>query len=331
MTESIKEIRIDTLRLSVTDRCNLRCIYCMPQGGVPLIPSGEILDYEEIVRTVKVCVSLGIEKVRITGGEPLVRKGLSRLVGLLARIEGIRDLSLTTNGVLLAEQAEELQQAGLHRVTVSLDSLRRDRYRRITRFDFLDKVWEGIETLFRLGIEPVKINTVIVRGINDDEVVDFARLTKELPVETRFIERMPLGEGGRLHGCGLWEREGIPSRVVIQRIEAEFGPLEPARPIVAIPGPATLYRLPSSKGRVGVISPVTEPFCSKCSRVRLTPEGKLRNCLLREDAVDLRAALRQGISDKGLRELVWDMIQRKTRYWRTEFQRMEKAMVQIGG
>jgi cyclic pyranopterin phosphate synthase len=301
----------------------------MPKEGLPLIPAHEILHYEEIVRIAAVCVSLGIEKIRITGGEPLVRRGLTRLVAQLSRIQGVKDLCLTTNGVLLAEQVDELQQAGLHRVTVSLDSLRKDRYQRITGFDFLEKVLKGIETLFRLGMEPVKINTVIVRGVNDDEVVDFAGLTKELPVETRFIERMPLGEF--LHGCGLWEREGLPSQVIMTRIEEGLGPLEPARPVVAIPGPAKLYRLRSSKGRIGVISPVTEPFCSQCTRIRLTPEGKLRNCLLREEAVDIKAQLRRGLSDEKFLKIIRDMMLMKRRDSRTDFQFMKKAMVQIGG
>ena len=324
--------RTNTLRLSVTDRCNLRCVYCMPTEGIPLIPPREILEYEEIVRIVNLCVSLGIEKVRITGGEPLVRRKLAGLIERLAAIDAIRDLSLTTNGVLLSHQARELQHAGVHRVTVSMDSLRRDRYLRITGSDLLGEVFKGIDALFTLGIEPVKVNTVIVRGINDDEIAEFAALTFSLPIEVRFIERMPLGEQRRrIQGCGLWEQEGVPSRVILGRLEQEFGKLETASPVVPIPGPAKLYRIPSAEGRIGIISPVTEPFCSQCSRIRLTPEGKLRNCLLREDSLDLKQMLRKGAPDITLQKGISEMIQKKGRYTHPDFRLMEKAMVEIGG
>ncbi len=324
--------RVDTLRIAVTDRCNLRCVYCMPRSGISLLPFEEILTYEEIVRVARICLDLGIEKIRITGGEPLVRKDLTSLIYRLSTISGLKDLSLTTNGVLLAQQARELQQAGLHRVTVSLDTLRRERYQAITGRDELPRVLEGISTLFRCGIEPVKINTVIIPGINDDEVVPFAMLTRKLPVEVRFIERMPFEEGSRtLHGCGLWQREVLPGKVILETIQRELGPLEPASPAVSIPGPAKLYRLHVAKGRIGIISPVTEPFCSSCGRIRLTPEGRLRQCLLREEEVDLKWFLRRGVSDNVLRAVIADVMAKKQLCRRGDFLLVRKAMVQIGG
>ena len=323
---------VDTLRISVTDRCNLRCIYCMPEGGVPLLPPEEILRYEEIVRIVKACVRSGIRKVRLTGGEPLLRKDLPSLATRLSLLPGLADLSVTTNGVLLAEHARELQRAGVHRVTVSLDSLRRERYRMITGQDALERVLRGIESLFETRMEPVKINNVVVPGVNDDEVLDFALLTKELPVEVRFIERMPFEERGRaLHGCGLWAREVLPGRAILQRIRDALGPLEQASPAVAIPGPARLYRLAGAKGRIGIISPVTEPFCNSCSRVRLTPEGKLRQCLLREEEVDLKGLLRQGVPDTALETLISDALAKKRSLRNGDFLLVRKAMVQLGG
>lgn len=323
---------VDTLRISVTDRCNLRCIYCMPREGVRLIPCGEILRYEEILRIVSCAVPLGIRKLRITGGEPLVRRDVVDLVRALARIPGVDDLCMTTNGVLLKDFAPELKAAGLHRVTVSLDSLRPDRYERITGSDCLVRVLEGIEASLELGLNPVKINVVLIRGVNDGEIEDFAALTERLPLEVRFIERMPAGGAAGLgQGCGDWKGQGVPAEKVLERIRQAFGGLETAAPSVKIPGPARLYRVPGGNGRVGVISAVTAPFCASCTRVRLTSEGKLRNCLFMEDSFDLKGLLRSGVSDQTLMARIEEVIAQKPRNRAAPLENGGRPMCQIGG
>lgn len=323
---------VDTLRISVTDRCNLRCIYCMPCEGVRLIPCGEILRYEEILRIVACAVRLGIRKLRITGGEPLVRKDVVALVGALSRIPRVEDLCMTTNGVLLKDFAPRLKAAGLHRVTVSLDSLRPDRYERITGSDCLARVLEGIEASLELGLNPVKINVVLIRGVNDGEVEDFAGLTLRLPLEVRFIERMPAGGAvGEGQGCGDWKGQGIPANEVLERIRQAFGGLEKAEPVVRIPGPARLYRVPGGNGRVGVVSAVSAPFCASCTRVRLTSEGKLRNCLFMEESFDLKGLLRSGASDEALAEGIAEAIAQKPRNRVAPFENGGRPMCQIGG
>ena len=322
---------VDTLRISVTDRCNLRCSYCMPPEGIPLIPMGEILRYEEIVRIARACATLGVKKLRITGGEPLVRRGLVELIESLSGVAGVEDLCMTTNGVLLEGFAPALKRAGLHRVTVSLDSLRRRRYLEITGSDRLHQVLAGIRAALDAGLSPVKINVVVIRGANDDEVEDFARLSLTHPLEVRFIERMPTGRSGSEKGCGDWGREGVRANEVIERIERVFGPLEPARPGVPVPGPARLFHIRGGNGRVGVISAVTRPFCAACTRIRLTSEGGLRNCLFREEACDLKALLRSGISDEDLWRHLREAIARKHRFVEAPFLHMTRSMRQIGG
>lgn len=323
---------VDTLRISVTDRCNLRCIYCMPPEGVRLIPSGEILRYEEVLRVVACTVRLGIRKLRITGGEPLVRRDVVSLVEGLARIPGVEDLCMTTNGVLLKEFAPRLKAAGLHRVTVSLDSLRPDRYERITGSDCLSRVLEGIEASLEYGLSPVKINVVLIRGINDGEVEDFVGLTLRLPLEVRFIERMPTGgHAGPGQGCGDWKGQGVPAEEVLNKIQKAFGGLETAAPGVKIPGPARLYRVPGGNGRVGVISAVTAPFCASCTRVRLTSEGRLRTCLFMEDSLDLKGLLRSGASDEVLTARIAETIAQKPQNQAAPFENGVRPMCQIGG
>jgi GTP 3',8-cyclase len=304
----------------------------MPPQGIPLIPMDEILRYEEILRIVRGCVRLGVRKFRITGGEPLVRKGAVGLVSALARIRGVDDLCMTTNGVLLVSHAKELKEAGLHRATVSLDSLRSERYERITGSDCLHNVIQGVEAALTEGLTPVKINVVVIQGVNDDEVADFARLTLSLPLEVRFIERMPFGGihmGGT--GCGDSMGPGLSGDEVVRRIERAVGPLERAEPMLPVPGPARLYRLPRAAGCVGVISAVTAPFCSSCTRVRLTPEGGLRQCLFLEDSMDLKALLRSGISDEGLVEALRDALARKPLADTLPAEGVRRSMCQIGG
>lgn len=281
-----------TLRVSVTDRCNLRCTYCMPEGGVELLPPTEVLSNEEILRVTRVAVSLGIRKVRITGGEPLVRRGIRNLVGAIAAIPGVRDLSLTTNGLLLAEACAGLKAAGLQRVNVSLDTLQPDVFRQITRRSGLDRVLAGIDAARRVGLEPVKVNVVALRGINDGELLGFAEFAQERGVTVRFIEFMPAnGEGG-------WERSRLLSAAdILATIGAHYAlvPDDASRDA----GPSRSFLLPGG-GSIGVISPLTDHFCGTCNRLRLTAEGKLRSCLFSDEETDVRGLLRSGADDRAL-------------------------------
>ena len=322
---------VDTLRVAVTDRCNLRCIYCMPREGVPQLPAKDILRYEEILRLVCIGAGLGIRKVRITGGEPLVRKGIAAFVSSLTSVPRIVDFCLTTNGILLKGLARDLKQAGLNRVTVSLDSLRRDRFERITGRDALHDVLDGIEAALEAGLLPLKINVVVMQGMNEDEIVHFSRLSLSRPLEIRFIERMPLGKREETRGCGLWEGQGVAGKEVLRRIEEALGPLEPASPNVPFPGPARLYRVPDSPGRIGLITPMTHPFCQACTRLRLTPDGKLRSCLFSEDEIDVRRLMRDGRDDGELREVFETAVRLKPKGEAPAFSGNRKWMVQIGG
>lgn len=276
--------RINYLRISVTDRCNLRCQYCRPMARGEFLPHGELLTFEEILQVVEVLAAHGVRKVRLTGGEPLLRKGLADLVAAIGSVQGIEDLSLTTNGVLLAQYAKKLKEAGLRRVNVSLDSLRPERFASITQRDAFGRVWEGIEAALAVGLEPVKVNVVAIRGFNDDEIEDFARLTFDLPLHVRFIEFMPVGPN-------RWEQQRvIPCDEILERVKA-IGLLLPV-PSGDTDGPARRFRLKGAKGELGFISPLSSHFCSRCNRLRLTPDGKLRACLFSDHEVDLKALLR---------------------------------------
>ena len=292
---------INYLRVSVTDRCNLRCIYCMPASGVDLVSHQGILSYEEIYTIVKAAAELGINKIRITGGEPLLRSGVAKLVEMLALIKFIDDISLTTNGILLSRCAGELKSAGLQRVNVSLDTLKQDRFDFITRGGKLSDVLEGIEVAKSVGLNPVKINTVVMSGINDDELLDFATKAINDEWHVRFIELMPVnGESTLLF---------VPASEIRQRLEL-LGKLEPCLPSVGN-GPAKYFRFPQAKGTIGFIAPISEHFCFHCNRLRLTADGKLLPCLLGEDEIDLREPLRSGISSAGLKKLIEEAVARK--------------------
>ncbi|MCJ7576336.1 MAG: GTP 3',8-cyclase MoaA [Dehalococcoidia bacterium] len=314
---------INYLRISVTDRCNLRCIYCMPPEGVPQMPHGEILSYEEIRIIVQAAAELGINKIRLTGGEPLVRADLPKLIKMLSRIGGIQELSLTTNGTLLKNYALELRQAGLSRINLSLDTLKPDRFRYITRLGRLKDVLEGISAAKKAGFDPIKINAVVMQGINDDEILDFARMTCEEGCHVRFIELMPFK--------GM--AEFVPSVEVRQRISL-LGKLEPC-PSITGNGPARYYRLAGAKGTIGFISPLTElPFCSRCNRIRLTPDGRLRPCLLGEDEIDLKMPLRNNASTEELRRLILKAVASKPEHHHLEggnARPVKRKMSQIGG
>jgi len=281
----------DNLRISITDRCNVRCFYCMPEEGVKYMQHAEILTFEEIERFVRVAVSLGVTKLRVTGGEPLVRKGLPVLIRMLAAIPGIRDLAMTTNGVQLAQHAEALYNAGLRRLNVHLDTLDRERFLRITRRDELEKVLEGLEVARRLGFGPIKINAVAVKNLVEPDIVPLARFGREHGMEIRFIEFMPLD------AQGLWSRGNVlTADEIIATLSREIAPL------VEIPdrdprAPATEYRYADGIGSVGFIASVSRPFCLNCNRLRLTSDGKLRNCLFAIEETDVKGLLRSGAPD----------------------------------
>ncbi len=327
MKESINR-SITYLRVSVTDRCNLRCVYCMPPEGISNKNRTEILSFGEITRVVEAAAGLGVERVRLTGGEPLVRSGLPALVATIAAVPGIEEVTLTTNGLLLNRHAEALVQAGLRRVNVSLDTLVEERFREISRVgQDLMQVMSGIRTAQSCGLDPIKVNVVVVRGCNDDELEDLARLSLLEGWHIRFIELMSVGQ------ASTWGRERfVPVAEMKQRLEAEFGYLEQADSPSGN-GPAEYYRLPGADATVGFISPVSHRFCHHCNRLRLTAEGQLRPCLLSDVELDLRTALRSGASAGELRTLVLKATQAKpSRHWLSEQKiPLSRVMAQIGG
>ena len=281
----------DNLRISVTDRCNIRCFYCMPEAGVEFVPHGEILSFEEIERVARIAVGLGIRKIRITGGEPLVRRDLPVLVRKLAAIDGVEDLALTTNGVLLAEQARGLYDAGLRRLNVHLDTLDRERFLRITRRDELARVLRGLETARAMGFGPIKINAVAVSGLVEPDIVPLARCGRENGYEIRYIEFMPLD------AQGLWERSRVLlAGDIVEMLSREIAPLV-AIPDADVRAPATQYAFADGVGRVGFIASVSRPFCLTCNRVRLTSDGKLRYCLFALEETYIKPLLRGGAGD----------------------------------
>jgi cyclic pyranopterin phosphate synthase len=323
--------QVRDLRISITDRCNLRCSYCMPAEGMAWLPRTEVLSYEEIVRVARLCVErFGFESIRLTGGEPLVRAHVTRLVEMLAPL-GV-DLALTTNGVKLAEVAHDLHAAGLTRVNVSLDTLQRDRFLALTRRDELDRVIAGIDAAIDAGLAPVKVNAVVMRNVNDDEVVDLARFGRDRGIGMRFIEFMPLD------AQGAWsEEQVVPASEIIEKIAAEF-PLETSAPVHV--EPAARWRYLDGRGDVGVIPSVTQPFCESCDRVRITAEGQFRTCLFALDEIDLRAELRAdgGLEAPDLDDRLAVAIERAVagkwaghRIGQVDFVRPNRSMSQIGG
>ncbi len=295
----------DNLRVSVTDRCNIRCFYCMPERDPAYVPRAEILTYEEIERFVRVAVGLGIRKVRITGGEPLVRKDLAGLVRSLVAIEGIEDLALTTNGVLLEDQAPALYEAGLRRINIHLDTLDRERFIRITRRDELGRVLAGIAACCRLGFSPIKLNAVAVKDLVEPDIVPLARFARDNGMEVRFIEFMPLD------AQGIWDRSKVLlADDIVATLSREISPL------IEIPAedpraPATEYRYADGCGRVGFIASVSRPFCLNCNRIRLTADGHLRYCLFAIEETDVRTLLRGGAPDEAIVEAIRATVQAK--------------------
>lgn len=301
------EREINYLRVSVTDRCNLRCTYCMPKEGLSLIGHDDILRYEDYLRIIRVAAQLGITKVRITGGEPLVRRGVVEFIASLRTIPELKDISLTTNGILLEACADQLFTAGVRRINVSLDSLNPDKYAKITRGGDIHSVIRGIRKARETGFSPIKINVVAINGFNDDEILDFARLTLANPYQIRFIELMALGQAGE-ENSGRY----ISNDVIMERIKT-LGALEPVSGRGhGNDGPARLYRLPEGLGEIGFISPVSRHFCHSCNRLRLTADGHLRACLLSDEEVDLKPPLRAEGDDE-IRALLLGTISRKPR------------------
>lgn len=288
--------KIDYLRLSVTDHCNLRCLYCLPERGFLGSPSGELLTDEEILRLAKTAVRLGIDKIRITGGEPLVRPKIVELISRLAAAPGLEDLSLSTNGILLSRMAQDLRAAGLKRVNISLDTLRSERFETITRLGELKSVLDGIEKALEIGFSPVKINVVVMKGINEDEIGDFVRVTHLLPVHVRFIELMPIGE------TGFFSRQRwLP----LEEMKARCGPLTPLNGSGPRGyGPASYFKSPGALGTVGFIAALSCNFCGKCNRLRLSSRGRLLPCLASDLGTDLKTPLRSGAGDQEIEDLI---------------------------
>jgi cyclic pyranopterin phosphate synthase len=286
----------NNLRISVTDRCNLRCTYCMPEEVV-FMDRSELLTFEEIEHFVRVAAPLGIDKIRLTGGEPLMRRDLHLLVQMLCAIPGIKDVGVTTNGLLLSEHADALFQAGLRRINISLDTLNADRFKELTRRDGLERVIAGILAARKAGFDPVKVNAVSIRGITEHEVVPLATFARQHGLEMRFIEYMPIG-------ADHWERDKVYfAHEILEQIEREVAPLVPAEDYDPL-APAMEFRYTDGGGQVGIIASVSRPFCQRCNRLRLTAEGKLRNCLFALDEVDVKPFLREQHDDAALAQTI---------------------------
>ncbi|NIL96512.1 MAG: GTP 3',8-cyclase MoaA [Planctomycetales bacterium] len=317
-----------SLRLSVTDRCNIRCLYCMPAADVQFVPRAELLTFEEIHRVVRVAAGLGICKVRVTGGEPLVRHGLPQLIRNLDQIDQLTDLALTTNGLLLAEQAESLRQAGLRRLNISLDTLEEATFEKISLRPGLDRVLEGIFAARRAGFDEIRLNALALHGLNEKDIVPLGQFARQHQLELRFIEFMPLDAAGQWHSGQV-----LYGATVRRRLEKAFGPLLPC-PRKDPSQPAVDYQFADGKGQIGFICSVSEPFCDRCNRLRLTAEGQIRNCLFGNAEWDARTLLRGGADDWQLADLFRSAVAAKKAGHgidTEDFVRPQRAMYQIGG
>jgi cyclic pyranopterin phosphate synthase len=294
---------LNYLRISITDRCNLQCCYCEPKDLMQKLSHADILRYEEILRVVRIATRLGISKVRVTGGEPLVRKGVYEFLNQLTAIEGLKDVSLTTNGLLLSENLEKIQAAGISRINISLDTLDPEKYRQITGYDKFNRVWQGIQKAHRMGFYPIKLNVVALRGINEDDLVDMARLSFQYPFHVRFIEHMPIGRSDFNPDSLLLAPEikirirDLGNLVVVQKTEHD--------------GPARRYKYEGAIGEIGFIPAISHHFCNKCNRLRLTASGQLRPCLLSDQQEDLKEAVRRGCSDRQIAEIFVKAVKHK--------------------
>lgn len=334
----------NNLRISVTDRCNIRCFYCMPADTVEFMPKSHLLTFEEIERLVRVGTQLGIDRVRLTGGEPLVRRDLNVLVRQLAAVPGIRDIGLTTNGILLEEQAQLLKDAGLKRLNISLDALDPEIFKAVTRREGYERVIAGIEAARKAGFSPIKLNAVSVRGLTENQIVPFGRLARETETVVRFIEFMPLDSDGQ------WQRDKVLfAHEIIAILEAEFGPMRPVLPrtkdapamsllpvsgSVTTQAPAQDYEFADGRGRIGLIASVSQPFCASCNRFRLTADGKFRNCLFSHEETDVKTTMRSGGSDEAIAKLMLECIAAKNEGHEintANFVQPDRPMHSIGG
>ncbi len=294
---------LNYLRISITDRCNMQCMYCMPQGLSPKLLHKEIMRYESILRLVRIGVELGVTKVRVTGGEPLVRKGVYEFLANLTKIDGLSDVSITTNGLLLNDNIDKIKSAGINRMNISLDTLNRKKFKEITGHDSFPKVWEGINKAVMMGFDPVKINMVALKGINDDELLDMAKLTFSKPFHVRFIEYMPIGN----------QNLEQYSPILASEIKEQISTLGKLIPIEnsSHDGPAQRFKFEGGMGEIGFIRPLSHHFCSKCNRLRLTSNGKLRTCLLSDHHVDLKGPIRSGCLDRDLIKIILEAVRQK--------------------
>ena len=327
LTDSLGRVH-SNLRMSVTDRCNIRCFYCMPEENVEFKPRSEILSFEELIRFARITAGMGVHRIRLTGGEPLVRKDLPGLIGQLKQVEGISDVALTTNAVLLADQADFLKQAGLDRINISLDTLNDDTFFRLSRRRGIDKVIDGISAAQDVGIPTIRLNAIAIRGLTETEIIPLAHFAIQRSLELRFIEFMPLDADDN------WGNQAVLTGPEIRRIlEDEFGELVAAdRPNTS--QPAVDFRFATGTGRIGFINPVSQPFCDSCNRLRITAEGKVRNCLFSIEEWDARALLRNGSSDEQIEQLIRDCVALKKPAHgidTPEFEKPSRAMYQIGG
>ncbi|GAA0181686.1 GTP 3',8-cyclase MoaA [Clostridium sediminicola] len=321
--------KIEYLRISVTDRCNLRCIYCMPENGVDLLSHNEILTFEEIIRVAKTSAKLGINKIRITGGEPLARRGVIKLIKNIKSIPGIEEVSMTTNGIFLEKYIDDLADSGLDRINISLDTLNKERYKIITRNGNLGKVLNGIHLAFEKGIMPIKLNVVIIKEMNYSEIINFVELSEELPIDIRFIELMPIGEGKNFTSVSNDEikEEIFKYRTLVPYVHKKSS------------GPATYFKTPNSKGSIGFISAMSHEFCDKCNRIRLTADGFLKLCLHFNTGIDLKKYLRNGVEDTELLQIISEAVKQKpirhkmnNRFQsETDLELDKRNMFQIGG
>jgi len=318
---------IDYLRVSITDKCNFRCVYCMPEEGIQLKNHHEILRLEEFLRIIKVAAGLGVKKIRLTGGEPLVRKGVVDFISKIKEIPGIEDIALTTNGALLADMAGALKKAGLNRINISLDTLVEEKFTQITRVGSLATVMKGIEKALAVGFEPVKLNVVVIAGFNFDEVLNFVALTKDKPLHVRFIELMPIGETDE------WDKKKyISAGEILDIVKQEYQVVNSTG--IKGAGPAKYMSIPGHLGSIGFITAMSNHFCNQCNRMRLTSEGKLRPCLHGDQELDLKALLRSNCSDQQLAKVIVKAIKEKPlqhRLKEKELSPREKMMFQIGG
>ena len=296
---------INYLRISITDRCNLRCAYCMPESGINFLPHTEILSFEEILHIVRLSVQVGIRKIRLTGGEPLVRKGFIDFLNRLGKLDGLHEITLTTNAILLKKYASDIKAAGVHRINISLDSLKPERFHQITGSDAFQQVWEGIQEAERLGFDPIKLNVVAIKGVNDDEILDFARLTLEKPYHIRFIEHMPIGR------TNSWDSEKFISSDEIHDRVKSLGTLKPIERRNNLDGPAQRFIFEHGKGEIGLISALSNHFCDQCNRLRMTADGHLRSCLFSDEEIDIKSPLRKGKNDEDILNLLETAILKK--------------------